>query len=455
MVSAHEPPYPTRTYAAYVIGVLFLVWFMAYLDRQILTLLLPSLKADLGVSDTQVSLIQGIAFASVYSVAGLPLGWIADRTNRRNLILVGLVFWSLATVACGLAQDIWQLAAARMAVGLGEACLAPASVSLMADYFRPAHRGRAMGVMQSGTPIGSAAALFLGGLLLTTLAHGGFQDLVPAGWAPWKVVFVAMGAPGLVVALLVATLREPVRRERAETIEGAGPSGLAAFIRQKYPALALLFAVYSCIFILGYGVSSWAPTVLMRIYGLEPHAAGALYGTMLLLCSGTASICSGLLSDRLVRRWPLGGRTMIPLILLPIDIIALVVFTFAPGVGVVIAALAVMTFTTNFSASSSYPALQDLVPNRLRGQVVAMLLLVGNLLGLGCGPTLVALITDRVFGDEMMLRMSVGIVGLSAASLAFLLALGLPRLYAAARRTQMHTPFPTEPQAAPLAVAAR
>jgi MFS family permease len=450
MPPEREPPYPTRTYAAYVVGVLFLVWFMAYLDRQILTLLLPSLKADLGVSDTQVSLIQGIAFASVYSVAGLPLGWIADRTNRRNLILGGLVFWSLATVACGLAQDIWQLAAARMAVGLGEACLAPATVSLMADYFRPAHRGRAMGVMQSGTPIGSAAALFLGGLLLTTLAQGGLRDLVPTGWAAWKVVFVAMGAPGLIVAILVATLREPVRRERAET----GPaSGLTAFVRRQHRALALLFAVYSCIFILGYGVSSWAPTVLMRIYGLAPHSAGALYGTMLLLGSGTASICSGLLSDRLVRRWPLGGRVLIPLILLPIDIIALAVFTFAPGPGVAITALAVMTFTTNFSASSSYPALQDLVLNRLRGRVVALLLLVGNLLGLGCGPTLVALVTDRVFGDEMMLKASVGLVGLSAASLAFLLALGLPRLYAAARRAGSETPAPAE--AAPLAVAAR
>jgi MFS family permease len=445
MAPAAEPPYPTRAYATYLVGVLFLVWFMAYLDRQILTLLLPSLKADLGVSDTQVSLIQGIAFASVYSVAGLPLGWIADRTNRRNLIVGGLVFWSLATIACGLASDIWQLAAARMAVGLGEACLAPASVSLIADYFRPAHRGRAMGVMQTGTPIGSAAALFLGGLLLTTLAEGGLDGLAPAGWAPWKVVFVAMGAPGLIIALLVASLREPVRREPALVGPAAAGTGLGALIRRQYPALALLFAVYSCIFILGYGVSSWAPTVLMRIYGMSPQSAGALYGAMLLICSGTASVCSGALSDFLARRFPLGGRVLIPLLILPIDILALAVFTFAPAMGVAVAALTVMTFTTNFSATSSYPALQDLVPNRLRGRVVALLLLAGNLLGLGCGPTMVALVTDRVFADEMMLKTSVGIVGLTAAGLAFLFALGLPRLYAAARRAALETPAEAAP----------
>jgi MFS family permease len=242
-----------------------------------------------------------------------------------------------------------------------------------------------------------------------------------------------MGVPGLLVALLVASLREPVRREGSPSEPTAAQPCLAALVRKQYPALALLFAVYSCIFILGYGVSSWAPTVLMRIYGLAPHAAGAHYGTMLLLCSGTASVCSGLLSDRLARRWPLRGRVLIPLIILPIDIIALAVFTAAPDAGLAIAALTIMTFTTNFSATSSYPALQDLVPNRLRGRVVALLLLCGNLLGLGCGPTMVALVTDRVFGDEMMLKTSVGIVGLSAASLAFLLALGLPRLYAAAR----------------------
>jgi MFS family permease len=439
MTQAGDPPYPSGRYAAYLISVLFLAWVMAFLDRQIVTLLLPSLKADLGVSDTQVSLIQGIAFASIYAVAGMPLGWVADRTNRRNLLVAGIAFWSLATMACGLATEFWQLFAARMAVGLGEACLAPACVSMMADYFRPEQRGRAMGLMQAGTPVGSAASLFVGGWLLSALATGGGPAaLVPEGWAPWKVVFLVIGAPGLLVAALVATLREPPRRTRPAPAGQAAVAGIGflPFLRAHRLTLGLFLTAYSSVFVLGYAVSSWAPTVLMRIYGMAPKEAGALYGTMLLLCSATAGICSGLLSDALVRRRPLEGRLYIPLIGLPVAIAALLVLTTAQSAVVFSSALAVMTFLMSFVATSSYPALQDFAPSHLRGRLVALLLLLGNLVGLGCGPTFVALVTDRVFADEMMLQRSVGLVGLISASLALLLALPLPRLYGGARRRE-------------------
>jgi predicted MFS family arabinose efflux permease len=162
MNGATEPPYVSGRQAVHVVFVLLAAFIMAYLDRQIISLLLPSLKADLGVSDTQASLIQGMALASVYAFAGLPMGWIADHTNRRNLLIGGVVFWSLATLACGLADNFWQICAARMAVGLGEACLAPACISLMADYIRPSQRGRAVGVMMTGTSIGGGGSLFLG-----------------------------------------------------------------------------------------------------------------------------------------------------------------------------------------------------------------------------------------------------------------------------------------------------
>lgn len=428
-----ERPGPSSgAYAAWLVGVLFLAWAMAFLDRQIVTLLLPSLKADLHVSDTQVSLIQGMAFASIYAVAGLPLGWAADRSNRRNLLVGGIAFWSLATMACGLATTFWQLFAARMAVGLGEACLAPACVSLMADSFAPERRGRAMGLMQAGTPVGSAGSLFLGGMLLSALAQHP-PAWLPHGWAPWKVVFLAMGAPGLVVALLVATLREPPRLDSpAQKLAGPGP-GLGALIAARPVTYGLFLATFSAVFILGYGVSSWAPTVLMRIYGMPPREAGAAFAVLLLVCSASAGVSSGFLSDRLARWRPGDGRVLIPLLGLPVTIAGLVVFSLAHSTGVALVSLGVIHFAMNFVAVSSYPALQDLVPGPLRGRLSALLLMIGNLLGLGCGPTLVALVTDRVFGDEMALQASVSVVGLGSAGLAFLLALGLPRLYAQAR----------------------
>lgn len=445
---------PKGPAAAWLIGVLFLAWFMAFLDRQIVTLLLPSLKADLHVSDTQVSLIQGIAFASVYAVVGLPMGWLADRTNRRNLLVGGVAIWSLATMACGLATSFGELFAARMLVGLGEACLAPACVSMMADYFPPSHRGRAMGLMQAGTPIGSAGSLFIGGMLLTTLAQGaGPLGALFDGWAPWKVVFLFIGAPGLIVAALVATLREPPRREQVSVGAAVGDPGILSLVRAWPGVIGLFFAVYTSIFVLGYAVSSWAPTVLMRVYQMAPREAGATYGLMLLLCSATAGIASGFLSDKLVRHRPLSGRVLIPVFALPFQIAALVVFTLATSLTVIIPALAVSTFFTSFTAASAYPALQDLAPSRLRGQLMALLLLVGNLVGLGCAPTLVALVTDRVFQDEMMLQRSTGLVGLGAATLAFVLCLALPRLYARARRGETVVSKPTAFQVAPVKAA--
>ena len=453
MSEAREPPYPSAAYAAYVIGVLFLAFLMAYLDRQIITLLLPSLKADLGVSDTEVSLVQGMAFAAVYGLAGLPAGWLSDRANRRNLLVAGVVVWSLATMACGLATNYWQLVLGRMGVGLGEACLSPAAVSIMADYFRPAQRGRAMSAVQAATPIGSASALFFGGMLLTTLASG--QDLahlVPEGWATWKVVFLVTGAPGLVVALLVATLKEPPRRShgvKAASPGADGPRiGLLEFFRAHPTTMALFFCTCGVFMILSYAMGSWAPTVLMRIHGLSPREAGAIYGSILLISSVTGGLTSGVVADALVRRFPLSGRMLVPLIGLPIEICALTVFTIGDSTTVIIPALAVSAFTTAFISGNWHPAIQDLAPNHLRGRMIAILLLVGMILGLGCAPTLVALVTDQVFKDEMMLQKSLGVVAISAATTGLLLAANLPRRYAAARRSIQAQPTPTIPVAA-------
>ena len=451
MSEAQEPPYPSARYSAYVIGVLFLAFLMAYLDRQIITLLLPSLKADLNVSDTEVSLIQGMAFAGVYAIAGLPAGWISDRANRRNLIVAGVLVWSLATMACGLATNYWQLVLGRMGVGLGEACLSPAAVSIMADYFRPSQRGRAMSAVQVATPIGSASALFFGGMLLTTLASGdGLARLVPEGWAAWKVVFLVIGAPGLVVALLVASLKEPVRRTqnvKAASADDAPKIGFVAFFRAHPGTMSLFFCTCGVFMILSYAMGSWAPTVLMRIYGLSPREAGAIYGGILLISSVAGSLTSGVVADALVRRFPLSGRMLVPLIGLPIEICALTTFTFADSATVVISALAVSSFTTAFISGNWHPAIQDLAPNHLRGRMISILLLVGMILGLGSAPTLVALVTDQVFKDEMMLQKSLGLVAISAASLGLLMAANLPHRYAAVRRS-VNTPAPPK---APLA----
>jgi MFS family permease len=440
MEQSGEAPYPSRPFGIYIISVLFMAWLMAYLDRQIVSLLVPSLKVDLSLSDTQVSLLQGMAFASFFAVAGVPLGRLADRTNRRNLIAAGVAFWSIATICCGLSTTYWQLFGSRMAVGLGEACLAPAAVSIMADFFRPNERGRAMGFMLAGTPIGSAVALFSGGFLLTILAAGSsYAGLFPDGWAHWKIVFVSVGAPGLMIAALVFTLPEPPRRGRTQPAPGAALGGpkFGAFLKQKGLAVGMVYAMFSCLFIIGYSVSGWAPALLMRVHEFTPAQAGATYGTILLVCSASANITSGFVSDFLRKRRPLDGRILLPMILLPLEIGFLGMFAITDSAVVTVTLLACSTVTTALVSSSAYAALQDLAPNQLRGQVIAVYLLVANLIGLGLAPTFVGLVTDYVFRDEMMLQRSMGLVGVSAAIVGFLLGVIVPRIYAAARRQDL------------------
>lgn len=424
-------PYVRRGYAAYVVAVLFLAYMFAYLDRQVIGLLTPALKASLSLSDVQVSLLHGLAFVSVFALAGLPLGHLIDRADRRRIIAIGIAFWSLATVACGLAQTFWQLFAARLAVGLGEACLAPAAVSLVADYFRPEQRGRAMGLVQAGTPIGSALSLLVGGAILSLFAPGGaMADRLPSGVEPWQAVFLAVGAPGLLVALLAWSLREPPRRE--VRTDGSA-SGLGALLAAAPATFTLFYATYSCVFIVGYGTSAWGPTILMRNYDATPAQAGAIFAGLLLVSSPVAGITGGFLSDALSRWRPQDGRMLIPTLLLPAIIACLGGFLLADSMLATVIWLGTTLFFTNMTATTSFAALQELAPNRLRGKAVALYLLIGNVVGLGGAPTLIALVTDYVFVDEMMLQTSVGAVALGAAVVAFLLALQLPRRYRAAR----------------------
>ena len=161
--------YPPISTAAYTLAVLTASWVLAYLDRQIIVMLVEPLRRDLSLSDTQVSLLQGFAFSLFFVAAGLPLGRLVDRFNRRNILLLGMICWSVATFACGLATDFWQLFAARIGVGVGEACLAPAAVSLVADLIAPHRRGAAMGLVSAGAPLGTAGSFLLSGLILADL----------------------------------------------------------------------------------------------------------------------------------------------------------------------------------------------------------------------------------------------------------------------------------------------
>jgi len=212
-IEAKVAPVPRGrgAYRWYVVGVLFLGYAFSAIDARVLTLLVGPIKADLGLSDFEISLLQGFAFAILYSVAAMPIGRYVDGAARRTpLMVVGVLFWSAMTMSCGLAKSFHALFLTRVGVGVGEATLSPTAYSLLSDYFEKQRRALAISFYAIGYPIGSGLALIIGGLLLEKFSHGGPTSLGFLGTLqPWQMVFVAVGAPGIIVAALIATIKEP------------------------------------------------------------------------------------------------------------------------------------------------------------------------------------------------------------------------------------------------------
>jgi MFS family permease len=430
-LAAADPLYPRSSQAWYVVGVLTAGWMLAYLDRQIISILIESLRRDLGLSDTQASMIQGLAFSIFFVIAGVPIGRLVDRTNRRNILLFGVICWSLATIACGLAANFWQLFAARTFVGIGEACLAPATFSLVADLVRPQRRGFAMGLTIAGTSLGSACSTLVGGLVLQAFGAG-TRHVVPfvGEVAAWQLVFFIIGAPGVLVALLVTLVREPARREQA-----AGPESqsLLRFAGRRPAPFVLGYVTYACNMVIGYSTSVWIPVILLRVHKMAPARVGLIIAAILLLVGTAGAALGGGLGDLLARRVPRLGRPGVALLVYPLTVCLLLGwwFSHAAPYAVLVYAMSGPLLGSMINASS-YPALTQMVPNEMRGQTVAVYLVIANLAGLGVAPTLVALITDYVLRDPSLVRQSVILVAAPAAALGFAFALAWLRPYRAA-----------------------
>ena len=200
-----EPPYPPASYAWYVVGVLTFVYVFSFIDRTILNLLVAPIRRDLDINDTQMSVLMGSAFALAYTFFGIPLGRMADSQNRRGLIAVGFVVWSLFTAGCGLAKNFWQMLLMRIGVGVGEASLSPAAYSLIYDYFPPHRRATALSVYGTGIYLGGGLALLLGGVVIK-LASAQESWVLPiiGETRPWQVIFLMVGLPGVIVSFFWA-----------------------------------------------------------------------------------------------------------------------------------------------------------------------------------------------------------------------------------------------------------
>ena len=294
---------PVRAWG--VVVLLLLAYAVSLIDRQVLSLLVQPIKASMAISDTQISLLHGLAFAIFYTMFGILIGRAVDKYNRRNIIVAGMTLWCLATVACGMASSFAGLFIARMFVGVGEATLSPAAFSMIADYFPPERRARAMSVFSTGVFVGSGLALILGGAAIeATERYSGTSIPLIGQVEGWQVAFFAVGAPGLLIAALIAMIREPARME--VSAEGADLADSLAFFRRNRAALGTMILAFGANGLINFSLSGWAPTYFIRVFGWSAGQIGAIYGTLLLVCGTSGIMLGGWIADRLVPR--MGSR---------------------------------------------------------------------------------------------------------------------------------------------------
>ncbi|WP_439815800.1 spinster family MFS transporter [Zavarzinia sp. CC-PAN008] len=422
-----EPPYPRAAYAWYVVLVLSLAYTFSFVDRQILTLLVAPIRRDLGLTNTEITLLQGIAFAIFYTFMGFPVGRMVDRSSRRTIIAIGIVVWSLATAACGLATNFWELFVARIFVGVGEAALGPAAFSLIADYFPPRRRGAALGFYGVGIYVGAGLAFVIGGLVAQQLS-GVEMIVVPVlgEMHQWSLVFFVVGLPGVLVAALIFTIREPFRREVKTGLRADGTHGavhatvgdLVAFLKGNWKTFACHNIGFGLLAMTSYGAGFWIPNYLMWNLGWDQAQAGGYYGLLVILFGTPGVILGGLLGDRLGQRGGRNARMQVGLICAIGSLVPTVGFVLVQGEVATMAVLAVATLFLSMQSSAGPAALQEVVPNQLRGQVAALYVFTVTLIGLGLGPTVMALVLDHVFGYDQAVGMAVAIVAAVALPLA-------------------------------------
>lgn len=377
----------------YALSVLVVVYTFNFIDRQILSILIQPIKEDLGLSDSQLGLLAGFAFALFYATLGIPIARFADRSNRRNLIALALAVWSGMTALSGLAQNFWHLLVARIGVGVGEAGCSPPAHSMIADYFPVNRRSTALGVYSLGIPVGIMFGFFAGGWMNEFFG--------------WRMAFFVVGVPGLLLAVLVRfTVREPERgMSDGRKITGVQPGMVQTFkyLWQKRAFRHLAFGGALTAFV-GYSVITWVPAFLIRSHGMGTGEVGTWLGLILGIPGGIGIALGGWLADRFGARdprWYLWIVTVSLLAALPFGIGVYL----APSAALALLLLVVPVAIGNFYQATTFAQTQGLVTLRMRAVAAAVLLFILNIIGLGLGPSVTGWLSDELrprFGDESL-----------------------------------------------------
>lgn len=399
-------PYPSEALAWITVSILVLLSIVAYLDRQIVSLMVEMIKATFKVSDSQVGLLQGAAFSLVYAFAAIPFGYGADRGSRRVTLFLGVFFWAVAACICGLANSFNVLLAARVGVGLGEAALTPVVTSLLGDLFPEHRRALAFSVVSVGALVGVNGALVIGGAVLHWAAKGMVAPVL--GYlAPWKLAFLMTGLPGLVLAFVIFLIPEPKRRV---PIRKTGSAGVGAdtsrYISENWAFLFYYLGGFTCLGVATYGLMSWTPVVLQRLYGWSPAQSGLIAGSLTAVCGVIGTLSVGAIVDVVYRGGWRDAHALIYVVAGLLITVCGAACAFAGSPWAFLLLILPTKLVSNFPGVA-LAGLSLMSPAHLRGRVAALYALTISAAGAAIGPSSVAFFTDVVFRDESRVQWSI------------------------------------------------
>ena len=428
---AGDKQYPPASAAWFLVAMLTLAYVFSFVDRYILGLLIEPIKEDLGLSDEQIGLILGPAFGLIYAFSGLFIGWFVDNWRRTWIVGIGMSVWSLATAASGLAANFWQLFFARMTIGAGESVLSPSAFSMIADSFPEERRGKPIAFYTAALTLGAGiASLIGGGVLLWAKTTNGISIPLVGLLAPWQLVFMTVGLPGLFLAFYFFVLKEPARQPNVggdASLQGASVFKAWEYVAKNGGVYLSFVSLVMVMTIVAYS-QGYLPSTFERVWGWEREFYAFVNGVALLVIGPANVLLMGYLSDR----WMQAGVRDAPFRLLVIGFLIMVptgaIAMFMPTGVLAYAVLCINTIGIGMVSAVGVTALLLITPSQIRGQVLALYYMTISLAGLFLGPTTVGSLSTRVFGEDN-LNMAVAAVPIIYGIIPLLLIPITRRLY--------------------------
>ncbi len=406
------PSYPSSARAWYTVAILFLAYTLSFVDRQIFAFLVDPIKADFHISDSTFAFMSGFGFVIIYTVLGIPIGRLADSHNRRNIMAVGIAVWSVMTAWCGVAKNYWQLFLGRFGVGVGEAALSPCAYSMITDNFPREKRSLPLNMYSAGILVGAGLANVFGGLATQAALSMGPQSVPVLGTVKaWQFAFLMVGIPGIVIALLVLTLKEPARHERRAEARFADTLD---YIRSHLGTYVTLIVGVSLFASSNYAIINWMPAFYDRNFGWSRGQFGGYFGTIIAVFGPIGLVVSGVLATRMLKA---GVEAVFSKLMIGAECVVLVGFVLLVAVHDpywTMGCLVVIMSGLSFHVGLGPVALQSVTPNEMRGQVIAIYFLILNITANGIFNQVVAAFTDFFFKDPADVGKSIAIVGTTA-----------------------------------------